>query len=487
MSVLGPDNHNQGLSRTRLIGLLLGPALLLITLVLPAPGDMNQASWQALGLMLLMATWWSTEAIAIPATALLPIVLIPALGLGSVSQATTPYANPIIFLFMGGFILGLAMQRWNLHKRIALITLLAVGSQPRRQIAGFMLATAFLSMWVSNTATTIMMLPIGLSVVSMLGHKNPEAVKRFATALLLAIAYAASVGGIATLIGTPPNALLAGYLADSKGITIGFAQWMMMGVPVSLTMLVAIWFWLVRKDFGLGEDSAHSADGLRQHLHELGAMSRAEKLVGSVFVLTAMAWMFQPLLSASLLPWLNDTVIAIAAALILFLVPVNLREKQFLMDWESAKDMPWGVLLLFGGGLALAGVISSSGLASWIAASLGVLGMLPALLMIALVVTVIIFLTEVTSNTATAAAFLPLLGALAMSQDVSPIFFTVPAAIAASCAFMMPVATPPNAIVFGSGHVGIRDMVRAGFALNLIGIVVVTLMGYFLMGFVFGV
>jgi sodium-dependent dicarboxylate transporter 2/3/5 len=487
MSVLGPDNHNQGLSRTRLIGLLLGPALLLITLLLPAPGDMNQASWQALGLMLLMATWWSTEAIAIPATALLPIVLIPALGLGSVSQATTPYANPIIFLFMGGFILGLAMQRWNLHKRIALITLLAVGSQPRRQIAGFMLATAFLSMWVSNTATTIMMLPIGLSVVSMLGHKNPEAVKRFATALLLAIAYAASVGGIATLIGTPPNALLAGYLADSKGITIGFAQWMMMGVPVSLTMLVAIWFWLVRKDFGLGEDSAHSADGLRQHLQELGAMSRAEKLVGSVFVLTAMAWMFQPLLSANLLPWLNDTVIAIAAALILFLVPVNLREKQFLMDWESAKDMPWGVLLLFGGGLALAGVISSSGLASWIAASLGVLGMLPALLMIALVVTVIIFLTEVTSNTATAAAFLPLLGALAMSQDVSPIFFTVPAAIAASCAFMMPVATPPNAIVFGSGHVGIRDMVRAGFALNLIGIVVVTLMGYLLMGFVFGV
>lgn len=487
MSVLGPDNHNQGLSRTRLIGLCLGPALLLITLLLPAPGDMNQASWQALGLMLLMATWWSTEAIAIPATALLPIVLIPALGLGSVSQATTPYANPIIFLFMGGFILGLAMQRWNLHKRIALITLLAVGSQPRRQIAGFMLATAFLSMWVSNTATTIMMLPIGLSVVSMLGHKNPEAVKRFATALLLAIAYAASVGGIATLIGTPPNALLAAYLADSKGITIGFAQWMMMGVPVSLTMLVAIWFWLVRKDFGLGEDSAHSDDGLRQHLQELGAMSRAEKLVGSVFVLTAMAWMFQPLLSASLLPWLNDTVIAIAAALILFLIPVNLREKQFLMDWESAREMPWGVLLLFGGGLALAGVISSSGLASWIAASLGILGMLPALLMVALVVTVIIFLTEVTSNTATAAAFLPLLGALAMSQDVSPIFFTVPAAIAASCAFMMPVATPPNAIVFGSGHVGINDMVRAGFALNLIGIVVVTLMGYLLMGFVFGV
>ena len=487
MSTNASTDAPQGLPASRIIGLILGTIFIVATLVLPAPGGMSNEAWLALGMMLLMATWWSTEAIAIPATALLPIVLIPALGLGTVASATTPYANPIIFLFMGGFVLGLAMQRWNLHKRIALMTLLAVGSQPRRQIAGFMIATAFLSMWVSNTATTIMMLPIGLSVISMMGSANPEAVRRFASALLLAIAYAASVGGIATLIGTPPNALLAAYLSENQGIEIGFAQWMLIGVPVSAAMLVAIWVWLARKDFGLGEQSAHSSAGLREQLNELGPMSRGEKLVGTVFVLTAMAWIFQPLLSASLIPWLNDTVIAIAAAIIMFLIPVRAADRVFLMDWETAKDMPWGVLLLFGGGLALAAVISSSGLATWIAESLGVLGMLPAILMIALVVTVIIFLTEVTSNTATAAAFLPLLGALAMSQDVSPIFFTVPAAIAASCAFMMPVATPPNAIVFGSGHVHISEMIKAGFALNLVGIVLVTRAGYALVGWVFGV
>ena len=379
------------------------------------------------------------------------------------------------------------MQRWNLHKRIALMTLLAVGTKPRRQIAGFMIATGFLSMWVSNTATTVMMLPIGLSVISMFDNDNPEAVRRFATALLLAIAYAASVGGIATLIGTPPNALLAAYLAETQDITVGFAQWMLIGVPVAFTMLAAVWWWLTRQDFGLREQAEDSSALLRQQLADLGPMSRGEKLVAVVFVLTAMAWIFQPLLSADLLPWLNDTVIAIAAAIVLFLIPVSLRDRQFVMDWDTAQGMPWGVLLLFGGGLALAGVISSSGLAAWIAESLSIMGMLPALAMVAVVVTVIIFLTEVTSNTATAAAFLPLLGALAMAQDVSPILFTVPAAIAASCAFMMPVATPPNAIVFGSGHMRIGDMIKAGFALNLIGIVVVTLIGYALMGWVFGI
>lgn len=475
-----------GLPKTRVTGLILGPLLLLVTVLLPAPGDMGNEAWLALGMLLLMATWWSTEAIAIPATALLPIILIPALGLDTVVGATAAYANPIIFLFMGGFVLGLALQRWNLHKRIALLTLLAVGSQPKRQIGGFMVATAFLSMWVSNTATTIMMLPIGLSVVSMMADDDPEAVRRFATNLLLAIAYAASVGGIATLIGTPPNALLAAYLAQNQGITIGFAQWMLVGVPVSLTMLAAIWFWLTRNGMGDGDDAARKAEGLREQLQALGPMSRAEKLVATVFVATAAAWICQPMLAASLLPWLNDTIIAITAAIVLFLIPVDLRSRTFLMDWDTAQGMPWGVLLLFGGGLALAGAISSSGLATWIAESLGVLSMLPALLMVALVVTVIIFLTEVTSNTATAAAFLPLLGALAVAQDLSPLLFTIPAAIAASCAFMMPVATPPNAIVFGSGHLQIGDMIRAGFALNLLGIIVVTFAGYALVGWIFG-
>ncbi|ERS88918.1 anion transporter [Marinobacter sp. C1S70] len=478
------DGSRSGLPKSQVIGLILGAAFLLVTLILPAPGSMGAEAWAALGLMLLMATWWSTEAIPIPATALLPIVLVPALGLGTIGQATAPYANPIIFLFLGGFTLGLAMQRWNLHRRIALLTLKAMGDQPRRQIAGFMLATAFLSMWVSNTATAIMMLPIGLSVVAMMDNTNPEGVRKYATALLLAIAYSASIGGIATLIGTPPNALLAAYLSENRGISVGFAQWMVLGVPVTLVMLVLTWWWLTRRDFGIGQAS-DSGQMIRDELAKLGAMSRGERLVAVVFVITATAWIFRPLLSASLMPWLSDTGIAIAAAIAMFLIPVDTRERTFVLDWDSANKLPWGVLLLFGGGLAMAGVISSSGLAEWIAGSLGVAGALPTIVMMVIVAAVIIFLTEVTSNTATAAAFLPLLGALAMAQDVSPLLLTVPAAIAASCAFMMPVATPPNAIVFSSGHMQISDMIKAGFALNLMGIVVVTLITYGLLGLVF--
>lgn len=477
------NTHPSGIPVSRIVGLLVGIALLVATLILPAPGGMSEPAWKAAGLMFLLAAWWSTEAIPIPATSLLPIVLVPALGLGTVAQATTPYANPTIFLFMGGFVLGLAMQRWNLHKRIALSVLLAVGSKPSHQIGGFMIATAFLSMWVSNTATAIMMLPIGLSVVSMYDGDQPEAVRKYAVALLLGIAYAASIGGIGTLIGTPPNALLAGFLSSEYDIQIGFAQWMLIGVPIALTMLVVVWFMLSRKDFGL--TSSNSRDLLRQQLVDLGPMSRGEKLVGIMFLLTAAAWIFQPVLAKSL-PWLNDTVIAIASAIIMFMIPVDLKKRQFLMDWETTTTMPWGVLLLFGGGLSLAAVISSSGLAVWIAESLGIFGTLPVLAMVLLITTVILFLTEVTSNTATAAAFLPLVGALAVGQDISPILFAVPAAVAASCAFMMPVATPPNAIVFGTGHMKISDMINAGFKLNLAGVAIVGIMAYYLMFWVFG-
>lgn len=480
------EDQRTGLPLARRIGLFLGPLFLVLTLLLEAPAGMADEAWAAAGLMLMMATWWATEAIAIPATALLPIVLIPALGLGSIKDATTPYANPIIFLFLGGFTLGLAMQRWGLHRRIALLTLRAVGSQPRRQVGGFMLATAFLSMWVSNTATTIMMLPIGLSVISMMDNGNPEGVRRYAAALLLAIAYSASVGGIATLIGTPPNALLAAYLLDSQGISVGFAQWMLMGIPVTVLMLALIWWWLTRRDFGLVQQDG-SGQVIHDALAKLGPLQRGEKLVAVVFILTAAAWIFRPLLADGLMPWLSDTSIAIAAAIIMFLVPVNLKERVFVLDWETAQGLPWGVLLLFGGGLAMAGVISSSGLAQWIAENLSAAGHLPALAMVVLVVGVIIFLTEVTSNTATAATFLPLLGALAISQDLSPLLLAVPAAIAASCAFMMPVATPPNAIVFSSGHMKIADMIRAGFALNIMGIIVVTTLSYLLLGLVFTV
>ena len=479
------QSPSNGWSTSRIIGLIIGAALLVMTILIPPPTGMSEAAWKAAGLMMLLAAWWATEAIPIPATSLTPIVLIPALGLGSVGQATAPYANPTIFLFMGGFVLGLAMQRWNLHKRIALMTLLAVGTKPSHQIGGFMIATAFLSMWVSNTATAIMMLPIGLSVVSMFEDDNPVAVRKYATALLLAIAYAASLGGIGTIIGTPPNALLVAYLADNHDIHIGFGQWMLIGVPISVLMLVAVWLLLARKDFGLNAQN-NSRELLQKQLNDLGSMSRGEKRVGVVFLLTAAAWIFQPLISESLIPWLNDTIIAIASAIIMFLIPVD-REKGNLMDWETASKMPWGVLLLFGGGLALASVITSSGLAVWIAESMSIIGVMPALVVVLIIAAVIIFLTEITSNTATAAAFLPLMGALAMAQGVSPILYAVPAAVAASCAFMMPVATPPNAIVFGTGHMKITDMITAGFKLNLAGVVIVGLVAYYLMFWVFGI
>ncbi|WP_061241324.1 DASS family sodium-coupled anion symporter [Ectopseudomonas composti] len=477
-------NESTAPAKAAWIGLILGPLLLLACLVTEPPAGLSSTAWATIGLTLLMATWWSTEAIPIPATSLLPILLIPALGIDSLNAATAPYANPTIYLFLGGFVLGLAMERWNLHKRIALMTLLAMGSKPSKQIAGFMMATAFLSMWVSNTATTIMMLPIGLSVIGMLtSEKNTGEAERerFATALLLAIAYAASVGGIATLIGTPPNALLAAFLAENYDVQIGFGQWMLLGVPVAVIMLAFIWWWLTRGGFNLaGHDSTQL---IRGELAELGPLSRGEKLVAMVFVATALAWVFQPLIS-DWVPGVNDTSIAIAAALALFIIPVDTKQRVFLMNWESASKLPWGVLLLFGGGLSLAGVIRSTGLAEWIAQSLGALGALPVIAMIGVVVLVIIFLTEVTSNTATAAAFLPLLGALAVSQGMPAELLAIPAAIAASCAFMMPVATPPNAIVFGTGHMKIQSMIRAGFALNLFGVVLVTVISYLLVGMI---
>jgi sodium-dependent dicarboxylate transporter 2/3/5 len=475
-----PADATAGNALAAQIGLGLGPLLLLACLLTGPPAGLSPAGWAAVGLVLLMACWWATEALPIPVTALLPLLLAPVLGIGTLEQVAAPYANPTIFLFLGGFLIGLAMQRWHLHRRIALMTLLAVGSAPRRQIGGFMLATAFLSMWVSNTATAIMMLPIGLSVIALLGADNdPRETRRFATALLLAIAYAASIGGIATLIGTPPNVLLAAFLQQNYGIRIGFGQWLLLGVPVAVSMLAFTWWWLTRRGFGLAV--AGSEQLLRRELAALGPLSRGERRVAVVFVLAALGWVLQPLLAARL-PGINDTSIALAAGIALFIVPEDWRRRVFLLDWDSAVKLPWGVLLLFGGGLSLAGAIRTTGLAEWIAQGLGGVGALPVLLTIALVVVVIIFLTEVTSNTATAAVFLPMLGAVAVAQGIAPEVLAIPAAIAASCAFMMPVATPPNAIVFGSGHLRIQSMMAAGLMLNLAGIGIVTLLCFWLVG-----
>lgn len=478
------DNSNNLRPR---IGLIAGPLLFVAMLFLPAPEGMSITAWQVAAVAALMVVWWISEALPIAATALLPIVLFPVLGVTDIAGATTPFANPLIYLFLGGFIIALGMERSGLHRRIALNIIRRVGTQPKAIIAGFMLAAAFLSMWVSNTATAMMMLPIALSVTYLVAgdEQHEYSANGFTLVLLLSLAYACNIGGLATLIGTPPNALLAAYLLDNHGVEIGFAQWMLIGLPLVIIALPLVFLLLTRLLFPLRISHLRGGEALiRNELARSGPMDRAEKQVAAVFVLTAGLWITRPLLQA-LLPGLSDTGIAIFGALLLFIVPTDWREWRFVLSWRDTARLPWEVLILFGGGLSLASGISDSGLAEWIGQAFQRLDGLSVVLLIALAVSAIIFLTEVTSNTATAAAFLPILGSVAIGMGLDPIVLAAPAAVAASCAFMLPVATPPNAIVYGSGLLTIPQMARAGLIINLAMIVVVTGLMYLLLGRVF--
>lgn len=480
--------------RRRWIGIGLGVVLAALAYVL-LPDSLSADGKAAAAIAVLMATWWVTEAIPLPATALLPIVLFPAFGVAEIDDVVGPYANKVIFLFMGGFILGLAMQRWDLHKRFALRTVLVVGTSPVRLIAGFMIATAFLSMWVSNTATAVMMLPVGASVlglVAQLGKGKSDA--NFSTALMLGIAYAASIGSLSTIIGTPPNSFLVGYLEENHNIQIGFGQWMLFGLPVAIVFLVLAWLVLAKFVFPPKiNDLPGGRQLIREQLTEMGPMSRGEKNALGVFIAAAVSWISFPLLSDSdvmggaALSWLeyaDDGVIAMAVSVLLFILPV--RRGVRTMDWETARQLPWGILLLFGGGLSLSGQFEDTGLAKWLGERVSGLDALPTVLFVAVTVLLILLLTELTSNTATASAFVPILGAVAVGLGMDPMLLAVPAAMAASCAFMLPVATPPNAVVFGSGHITIGQMIRGGVWLNLIGLVLVTLAAYTVGAWVLG-
>ena len=484
-----PDEQSASL-RPR-IGLLAGPLLFVLLLTLPAPEQLSPEGWRVAAVAVLMMTWWITEAIPIPATALLPIVLFPVLGVTDIAGATTPFANPLIYLFMGGFIIALGMEKSNLHRRIALNIVNVVGTRPTSIILGFMLAAAFLSMWVSNTATTLMMLPIALSIIALV--ETDEAMEErhlesnFSLVLLLGLAYACNIGGIATLIGTPPNALMAGYMLDNHGVEIGFAQWMMLGVPLVIVTLPILFLVLTRLLFPVRlKRLPGGRNVIQEELRKAGGMSRAEKQVGAIFTLTAVLWVTRPPLEPWI-PGLSDTGIAIFGALLLFLLPLNWRRWTFVLDWDDAKRLPWEVLILFGGGLSLAAGITGSGLADWIGTAFQVLDGIGILWLLMITLALTILLTEVTSNTATAAAFIPILASVAISMGFDPLLLAVPAAIAASCAFMLPVATPPNAIVYGSGYISIPQMARAGLVFNLVMVGVVTLVLYLLMGLAFGV
>jgi sodium-dependent dicarboxylate transporter 2/3/5 len=480
------SDESRASSRLARIGLPAGPlAACLLYWLLPASiGDvaLTDGGRATAAVAALMAAWWLTEALPLPATALLPIVLFPPLGVTPIKDATAPYASDVVFLFMGGFMLGLAMQRWRLHTRLALRIVLLVGTQPRRLIGGFMLATALISMWISNTATAVMMFPVAVSVVEMLRRElgdNPDdqqQLRHFAVALMLGVAYSASIGGMGSLIGTPPNVVLASFTAQELGIEISMLDWFAFGVPLMAVLLPLTWWYLVHVAHPARlPASLDSAAFLREEFAGLGAMTRAERRVLAVFALAALAWILRPQIAAALaLPQLSDSGIAVTAAVALFLLPAGRWRGERLMDWETAATLPWGILLLFGGGLSLAAAIGSTGIDQYIAASFSGLADAPQWLLIGAVVLTITLLSELSSNTAVATTFIPVLAAVAAGLGLAPLPVLLAATLAASCSFMLPVATPPNAIVFGSGYLRIADMVRAGFWTDVASVVLIT-------------
>lgn len=486
-----PDDQRNKRSYTtpQLIGLIGGPLLFLLLLLFYHPEGLSGEGRAILASTVWIAAWWITEAVPIPVTSLLPLVLFPLAGGLDVKATASSYGDENIFLFMGGFMIALAMEKWNLHRRIALTIISAIGTNMDRIILGFMVATGFLSMWISNTATAMMMVPIGLAITYQVADAlkdGPAPVDKenfgFGKALMLGIAYSASVGGIATLIGTPPNTALAAAMEKMYGVEISFGKWMLFGTPFAWVFILLIWVYLVKFAYPAKVKELPGGRHLiRQEKERLGSASTEEKLVFTVFVLAALSWLSRSFVLQNFLPGISDGVIAMFFAILLFAIPaVNVKGDR-LLDWETAVKLPWGILLLFGGGLAIAAGFVSSGLSEWIGGQLTALQGVPVIVVILIVATLVIFLTEITSNTATAAMMYPIMGALAIALDVHPFALMVAAGVAASCAFMLPVATPPNAVVFGSGYLRIPDMAKAGLALNLIGIVLVTVSVWFLL------
>ena len=473
------ENAKPGRSNSQNIGLILGPLLFFLILFFLSPESMPKEATAVLASTVWIATWWISEAIPIPVTSLLPIVLFPLTGAVE-GAVTSAYADNTIFLFLGGFVIAIAMEKWNLHRRIAISIIAFVGTSTQRIILGFMVATGFLSMWISNTATAMMMMPIGLAVIAHVNASlklDEKAQTNFGKALMLGIAYAASIGGLGTLIGTPPNTIFAGVVKKLYDIDISFATWMLFGVPLAAVLLIMVWVYLVKIAFPM-KDMKELPGGktiIQDQKTELGKMSFEEKLVAVVFTFTALAWITRTFIPLAIIEErVDDTMIAIFAAVVLFILPSKQAKDGALLSWKDAKEIPWGILLLFGGGLAIADGFRQSGLALWIGEQLTVLQSVNLLVVIVIVVTLVLFLTEITSNTATATMMFPIMASFAAAIGVHPYGLMIAAGVAASCAFMLPVATPPNAVVFGSGYLKITDMIKAGFWINIACIVLIT-------------
>jgi len=465
-------------------GLILGPLLFVIIRYIIPFEDLKVEAVTVLAITSWLAVWWILEVLHLGVTSLLPVILFPLFGALDAKTTSAAYGDQFVFLYMGGFIIALSIEKWNLHKRIALRIIRLIGTDLNKMVLGFMIATAFLSMWISNTATAVMMLPIGLAIVSQLKDDNATEVNEhdnFAKVLVLGIAYAASIGGMATLVGTPPNLVFTGLVKKMFGVEISFIQWFSFGFPIAALLLYMCWKYLTGyvlkfsiKEFPGGKEEVES------QYKALGPITIEESRVLIVFVVTALAWIFRKYLITPFIPAVDDTMIAMLAAIILFLIPSSQKGKA-LMDWPTAVKMPWSVIYLFGGGLAIAEGFEQTGLASWFALQMNGLNGLSIAVILLIVIALVNFLTEVTSNLATTAMLLPVLAAMSVSLSIHPFLLMVGATLAASCAFMLPVATPPNAVIFASGKIKVLDMVKAGFAMNLISIAIIFLITYFVL------
>lgn len=467
------------------LGLVLGPVFFFITIFFFKPNGLSSEANAILASTLWIAVWWISEALPYAITSLLPIILFPLTGGLGLVETSASFGHRYIFLYIGGFILAIAIERWGLHKRIALNIINFIGTNIKNIILGFMISTAFLSMWISNTAASVMMLPIGMSIITQL-IDNPNSIenenKVFGKTLMLCIAYSASIGGIATLIGTPPNLILAGIVQETYGIEITFSKWLIFGLPISLILLFISWKYLTQFTFSLKQKSLPGGRfEIERQINSIGKISYEEKIILLVFITTALAWIFRSLFLEKFIPNIDDTIIAVISAIILFIIPASKEKKRKLINWEEAIRLPWGILLLFGGGLAIAKGFTTSGLSDWIGSQLTLLEGASIFIILLFLIFIVNFLTEITSNLATTAMILPVLAPLALIIEVNPLVLMVGATVAASCAFMLPVATPPNAVVFGSGHLTIPNMIKSGIWMNLLSILFLTLIVYYLL------
>lgn len=471
---------------TKQIGYILGPLLFALTFLIAPPEHMSDAAWKVCGLAMWMASWWITEAAALAVTSLLPIAILPTLHISPLKAALAPYSSSIIYLIFGGLVISLAMQKCNLHVRIGLSILRAIGHGEKSVLAGIMIATAFMAMWISNTATAIMMLPMAVSMATLLAGESHKQ-NNFAKALVLGVVYSCVIGGLSSFIGSPVNAILIGFMKEHYGTEMNLSDWMRFGVPLMIALLILTWcmltcFFLRRENL-----TCNTREMVCNAHKELPRMSREERAVSLIFALTALAWIFSPLIERTLSIQLDDAVIAMIGALLLFLTPLSPKLDRFALHWKDTHKLPWGVLVFFGGSMSLSAALTDTGVTDWLSHELAGLSGMSTLLIVVTVVLLLIAVSELMNNVATITAFLPILASMAGAMHIDPLLIMIPATLSASCAFMLPGASAANALAFSTGYLKIRDMIRPGFTLDLIATLMIALCSFTLVAWVYDI